>query len=772
MINLALAMIVKGSDSEALALKRALRSIAPHVDGIFVTITQPNKKVEQVANLFGAEISHFKWCNNFAKARNFNFAQVPKEYTHILWADADDIFRGLEKLKETIKENEIIDAFSMFYLYAFDEHKRPITVHQKTQILKNNGCVQWEGRIHEDFKENRNTRRMFIKGIERLHITDEDRIEKSRVRNAEIAKLSAKQKPNDPRSYWNLGNALYSTGEHDKSKEALLNFMSMSSSEEEKYVALLRLSVVDEALGNTIHAKEHLQQAIGLRVEYPDAFHMMGGLLLRLKEYDRAIEYYLQGLVKKPPYFKIIAYNPRDYDYNPMMNLSRCFIFMDRPDQALIMMEACEKIYPRDDSLKRIILEMKKEKKVFDKMIKVIPKLEKIKDKDKLKDALDKLPEELQSHPRVCHLRNTNFIKNESSGKDLVLYCGPTEHVWNPDLFKVKGYGGSEEAVVNLSEKFSKLGWNVTVYANCGLDETYGDVKWKPFWSWNYRDKQDIVVLWRHPQPVDYGINAKKICLDMHDMLNVGEFTPERLEKIDHIFFKTNFHRSVYPMVPDEKAVVIPNGMDFELFNQKVKKEQYLLVNTSSPDRSLDVLPKLFKEVKKQVPKAKLEWAYGWDVFDAVHRDDPKVMKWKADVVENMKKAGVKELGRVTQKEAVKLYLRANILAYPTEFAEIDCITVKKAQACACLPITTDFAALEESVQHGIKIHSDKTKDTWTEDFKFAYGLEDKEKQKQWVDEVVKVLNTPIENREEMQKWTERFNWGIISKQWNKILTE
>ena len=42
--------------------------------------------------------------------------------------------------------------------------------------------------------------------------------------------------------------------------------------------------------------------------------------------------------------------------------------------------------------------------------------------------------------------------------------------------------------------------------------------------------------------------------------------------------------------------------MDFELFNQDVKKDRYLLVNTSSPDRSMDVMPKLFKMVKEQVP--------------------------------------------------------------------------------------------------------------------------------------------------------------------------
>ena len=68
----------------------------------------------------------------------------------------------------------------------------------------------------------------------------------------------------------------------------------------------------------------------------------------------------------------------------------------------------------------------------------------------------------------------------------------------------------------------------------------------------------------------------------------------------------------------------------------------------------------------------------------------------------------------------LKLYLEGNILAYPSEFAEIDCISVKKAQACGCIPVTTDFGAFDESVQYGVKIHSDKTNETWSRDYQFS----------------------------------------------------
>ena len=143
--KLALAMIIKADDKEVEYLKRCLSNITPFVDKTFITITGKNKKIEEVCKLFGAEISYFEWVNDFSKARNYSFSQVPKEYDYIMWADADDVFRGLDKLRETIDKNLEIDAFSMYYLYAFDEEKNPIVVHMKTMIVRNDGCVEWAG---------------------------------------------------------------------------------------------------------------------------------------------------------------------------------------------------------------------------------------------------------------------------------------------------------------------------------------------------------------------------------------------------------------------------------------------------------------------------------------------------------------------------------------------------------------------------------------------------------------------------------------------------
>jgi len=748
--------------------------MSKHVDGIFVTRTHEpnkpsNKAVAEVVKHFKGHLSDFEWIKDFSAARNFNFSQVPADYTHIMWSDSDDMWRGLEKLKSTIESNPNVDGFGVEYLYDWDEFKRPTVVHRKTMIVKNNGCVTWKGRVHEDLQENREVNIKLISGIERLHITTEARSKESAERNVVIAELSAKELPDDPRSQWNLGNAYLMVNDFVKAIESFELFLTRSLSDDEKYLAYQRLSEVYNRKGDAMNAIKNLFVAIGLKPELPDAYFTLARLYFNIGNMEKAEYYSITGLKRRPQFQKMIVYNPRDYDYNPMMLLAKVYFNKNRPDLMLPLLEGCAKIYPKDASLKKMVREGKADKKKLGEALEKVKALGKIKSKKRLKEEMDKLPVDLRSHPAVCVIRNTKFIKTTSTGKDLVYYCGNTAQRWNGETFKTEGIGGSEEAVVHLAEEWTKLGWNVTVYNNCGHKEVKsGGVTYKPFWEWNTRDKQDVTILWRMPKIADYDINTTRLYVDLHDMTTAGEFTPERLAKIDKVFVKTKFHRSIYPDIPDDKITVIGNG--FQSYPTSEKKDPMLIINTSSPDRSLDVLPKLFKEVKKRVPKAKLHWAYGWDGFKNAYAGNLKMMDWMNETIKEMDKVGIKTLGRISQEEVGKLYQKASVFVYPTEFAEIDCISVKKSQAANCYPVTTDFGALAETNKFGTRVHSKKTKDDWIKPYQFTFGLDDEEAQKKWVDAVVSQLKNPVKmDSGKVDDWTDTFSWTNIARKWNNV---
>lgn len=773
---IALALIVKGTNEEAELLDRCLENVSPHVDKVFITSTykkgqNPNKEIDRVCTKYDAEVSYFEWENDFAKARNFNFLQVPKEYEYILWCDADDVFRGLENLKTHIKDNPQVDVFAFNYLYDFDKYNNPIVVHKKSQVIRNDGCVEWQGKLHEDFKENRALHVRFVEDIERMHLTTESRIITAQKRNVDIAQEELEENPNDPRSYFNLGNSHIGAGNHKKAIKAFEHFTEVTESEDELYIAYQRLGSAYHAISDRKNAIRCLRLAIGLKPDIPDAYHQIGYLYFEYNMLDHAERYVLRGLMLKPQYHSMIVYNPRDYDYNPMMLLAKVYFNKARPDLALPMLKGCLDIYPKDKTLQSMVKDLEEEADRLKLVVSTVQDIEIMgDDKVGILSKINMLPVDLQSHPAICNIRNKYLIKETSSGKDIAYYCGETKHEWNPIMAQTKGIGGSEEAVINLSKQWAKMGYNVTVYNSCGVTPIEVDgVLYKPFWYYNAKDKYDVTILWRNPRLADYEINTSKLFVDLHDVVPSGEFNEKRLKKIDKIFVKTQAHRVLFQNVPDEKFLIIPNGQDFELFNQDVKRDPYLLVNTSSPDRSMDVLPELFKEVKKRVPQAKLKWAYGWEIFDNSFSNDPKKIEWRNSINKQMEEAGVINLGRLSQKETAKLYLEGRILAYPTEFYEIDCISLKKAQAGGCTPVTTDFAAMNESVQFGTKVKSKKNKDNWCKDYQFHFGIEDEETKKAWVDAVVSELEKPFEENEEMKEWAKKFDWSIISEQWLEI---
>lgn len=788
-MKIALALIVKPSAEEAKLLRRCLTNMTASgaIDGVFITQAgkSPHKNVSRVCKEFGAVESFFEWVDDFAAARNFNFAQVPKEYDYVLWTDADDVWRGLEKLKDTLAANPHMDAFGFQYLYEFDEFKKPVVVHRKTMLIKNDGCAVWMGRLHEDLQETRQLEVYMVDGIERLHLTTSERSSDNAKRNLAIAAKEAEENPEDPRAFWNLANSQFGVSEYEGALSSFTRFLKDSESDDEKYLAYERLADVYKSLDNRDEAIRNLQLAIGLRPNLPDAYFQLANLFYQYQNLDKAEEYCLQGLLRRPQPNRMIVFNPRDYDYNPMMLLARIYYDKNRPDLMLPLLKGCLKIYPDDKHIQTLVKEGEVEVEALRKALEQVKELESITDDEELKKRLDKLPEDIKSHPAICVVRNKRFIKKESSGKDLVIYCGQTTHQWNPKLFREKGFGGSEEAVIHMARQLAKLGWDVTVYNNCGhkpvrdvegemMDGQSGnDIVYRPFWEFNYRDKQDVVILWRWVKPLDAEINAPKVFVDLHDVVPAGEFTEKRLERVTKVFVKTKFHRSLFPTIPDEKIAVIPNGMELEL-DPAIKRDPLLVINTSSPDRSMDVLPTLWKRVKEQVPDAKFQWAYGWDVFKASHGNNQKMMAWMRDTIKAMDEAGIEQLGKLPQHEVAKLYQRASFLAYPTEFAEIDCISVKKAQAAGCFPVATDFGALKESIKYGIKVHSKKTKENWNRPYQFHFGLEDTDAQDQWVAAMVSVLEDgDIEGSvwDGKEEWVQKFSWEHIAKQWHKILS-
>jgi len=394
----------------------------------------------------------------------------------------------------------------------------------------------------------------------------------------------------------------------------------------------------------------------------------------------------------------------------------------------------------------------------------------------KFKKEYGHLDNEVKANPLVINLYREKMVsKHESSGKDIVYYCGPGDYLkfsnkWNPESIQL---GGSEEAVINLSKEFVKNGYNVTVFCVLkGKSKLYDNVMYKPYYEWIPRDVQDITIIWRDPSNCKQIIHSKQIFLDLHDAIdpnwikNITENSSENYNKLT-IMTKSIYHSNIISLhhsVPQSKIYNLPNGIIVESsVESNWSKIPNLMVCTSSPDRCIRALLRALPLIRAEIPDAQIKWAYGFTsgISEGGMEKDPRTKVWVEETKELIKNTpGFIDVGRLSQIEVNKLYQEADVFIYPTRFPEIDCISLSKAMLYGCVPICTPSGAISEKI--GSKIQMEILLNN-----QIDYSLEDGPEFKKFVKSVITILKNPRPDRNMISNLAKnRYNWDKIAHQW------
>lgn len=779
MTKVAAILIVKGTDDEAPHLERVLKNITPHVDRVFLNLNhKPGKKISDkvLAVVEGVSFITTEWHDDFAEARNANLAQVPDEYEWVLWLDTDDIIDHPEKIKEVIEESKAYDAIYVDYLYEKDEEGNPLTVHMVARMFKNNGTHQWKGSIHETLVETRGILQGATKDFMVIHQSDEKRRAQSFERNINMLEmqLTKEAKDPDPRTFYYLGCTYMDAGHIDAAKVMLEDYLTLSGWDQERSAAHTKLGRMYFEEGNRAEAKKHFMQAIGEDPDDPEPRVEMGSLELDMKQYHKATRW-LEEVTTMEKNMTTLERNPMSYTFRTYLLLADAHLniggkhlkdaakyakkarkFKKKNPEVVEYTKMIEQVYADKTELEGIIRQFKD-----------------FKDNGKLKKAkalLDKIPQHLADNVVVAALKK-EFETNKWPPKSIAIMTGDTAidewGSWSLD----EGIGGSEEAIIRMSRHFIDLGYKVVVFgkvgANTGLDQ-YG-VMWRNYWDCNLDDEFDIFVGWRAPFIFEKDIKARKKYLWLHDVMEPGEFTPKRIANFTKCIVVSKYHRSLFPMIPDEKILLSGNGIDPKEFTEldgEFKRDPHKVFYGSSHVRGLAYLYEIWPEVKKAVPDATLDVYYGRGSYDAVHKGNPERMKWMDDMEAKAKELdGVIDHGKVSHKEINKAIFSSGVWAYPCPFPEVYCITAVKAQAGGAVPVSSNFAALDETVQYGVKLPMAELKEgagvgegneVFLDDFK---------------DELIAMLKDTDRQekiRPEMMKWARTVSWENVAKQWNE----
>lgn len=210
--------------------------------------------------------------------------------------------------------------------------------------------------------------------------------------------------------------------------------------------------------------------------------------------------------------------------------------------------------------------------------------------------------------------------------------------------------------------------------------------------------------------------------------------------------------------MPEDKIFVTSNGINPVNINKKWIRDPHRLIWTSSYDRGLPYLLLIWEDVLKEVPDANLHIYYGWNLYDAIHGNNPARVQWKNKVDELMKQPGITHHGRVGHAELNRAFAQSGVWAYPTDFTEISCISAMKAQAHGAFPVTTNYAALKETVRHGIKLDIDITETVGQGEYKKAL-----------IEFLKKNSSDEKARGEMMQDAVKTFLWSGVAKQWQGL---
>jgi glycosyltransferase involved in cell wall biosynthesis len=310
--------------------------------------------------------------------------------------------------------------------------------------------------------------------------------------------------------------------------------------------------------------------------------------------------------------------------------------------------------------------------------------------------------------------------------------------VYDGTTLSKKGLGGSESAVILMSKELANLGFPVTVFNACDVDDAksgvYDGVSYRPVESIKQTEKFDIVIAsrtvvpfvpehyyegynnaTRFPCKLFEGIrkNAKMKILWMHDTFCNGDQNVEDLVlqgHIDKIFTLSDFHTSYVTNcdhggrrnfeVLKNKIFQTRNGMVkyFDEVNIADKDPNLFVYNASLTKGMIPLIDRIWPAVKQHAPQARLKVIGGFYQFRSDAPLDDQGKKWQVISKDpKYKQIDIEFTGIISQKEIAETLSKASFFIFPGAFPETFGISTLEALAYNVPILATRFGALEET---------------------------------------------------------------------------
>lgn len=310
--------------------------------------------------------------------------------------------------------------------------------------------------------------------------------------------------------------------------------------------------------------------------------------------------------------------------------------------------------------------------------------------------------------------------------------------VYDGSTLSKKGLGGSESAVILMAKELAAIGFPVTVFNACNVDDAkpgvYDNVLYRPVESVSDKDHFDIVISSRtfipfvpdhyynayatatryHPSMFkSIRDNAKYKVMWMHDTFTTGEQNLEDMLVsgwLDKVFTLSDFHTTYVTNCDHGKR------RNFEVLKNKFWQTRNGIVNyidevdIAGKDRNLFVynasytkglvplLDNIWPVIRQHIPSAHLKVIGGYYQFRSDSPLDDQGKKIQALMSEDKyREMGVEFTGVIKQSEIADILAKANMFLFPGAFPETFGISTLESLNYNTPLVTCRFGAAEET---------------------------------------------------------------------------
>lgn len=273
----------------------------------------------------------------------------------------------------------------------------------------------------------------------------------------------------------------------------------------------------------------------------------------------------------------------------------------------------------------------------------------------------------------------------------------------NPKERKSRPTGGILNSLTLIPEQLVKLGHEVWVNSSWQTNEVVNGVTY-------VKDGSEVpvmnaVVFNRNILPKEqvgyWKEKGAKIVWWLHDIVQLSYLKDDAYLYVDKIVALSKYCKDTYSdfyQIDPEKFVIIPNGVDKELFHPGTDEQRNpnMMLMASALTKGFMPIPTVYENLQRHNPDIDFR------IYSNQSLHGMKNNSEQQRFLESMERIGAHVYAPVSQESLAVLLRQARCLLMPNTYPEICSNLLLQAQASGCPVVTSDIGSAGEYIEHGV----------------------------------------------------------------------